>query len=843
MGLLLLIVIVGVAGTLLINNLDLNLHKDRIQQVVLDKTGRQLHINGEISASIFPWAGLSLSDVTLANAPEFGDQVFARVRSSDVKVELLPLIGGNLNVNLVELHGLELNLQKAADGRSNWEDLMSTTAVVESSSSDNVVQEVEAGAPLVAALSVGGLVVTDAKVQWQDLKAGNDLSLESFNLSTGVIQISQPFHFDTDFVVASSSIGIASDVVASGEINLNLNDNVYTLSGLQLSTDATGSALPIERLKATIGADLVTDLNAQTFDLTSFSADIAGLPLSGEIHGTQLMDYPAVFGDIKTATFDAAAILDQLGIVLPGSFDQQLLSQSLLSLRFQQSADRLMINDVFASTGGIELKGDFQLSNLAQSPVVSGSVISNSFVPLPWAESFGIKPADPTVLQKAQLSTAIRQSGQLLSLNDLEITLDDFAMQGNVEFNDINAAIPPVKFALHGSSINIDRYLPALEITEGEGAGDATAEATGDAPVADAASQTLIPVELLRQISIDGKLTLEQITASGITLEDIELPLTGRDGRVEVKEARAGLYSGNLFSTLTLDATAQQPLLTASANLNGVQAAPLLADYLKGDAPLSGTGVISIDLLSRGETLDGLLSRLSGAINTRFTDGALNGVNIGREVRRAQALLSGQQLSAVETDVKTDFTELSVSAEIADGVLQSDDLSFKSPLLRLSGAGAVNMAEQSIDYLLQVLVSPTTQGQGGKELAELKGLQLPVPIRGTFTDLSVDFSGMLIDGLKSDLLNQLRSRKDALLNQQKEAVAAKLKQEEAQLKAKAAQQRAAAEAELKQKAQAELQRAERNKQQLQEKLEKEKQQLQNKLENSLKKGLSDLLGD
>ncbi len=835
LGLIALVVVIGVVGALLIKNLDLNLHKDKIQQVVLDKTGRELQINGEISASIFPWVGLSLNDVTLANAANFSDSVFARVNSSDVKVELLPLIGGNLNVNLVELHGLELNLQKDADGRSNWEDLMSTTGVVETSGGDDVVHEVEAGAPIVAALSVGGLVVTDAKVTWQDLNEGSDVALDEFNLSTGVIQISKPFHFDTDFKVASDSIGIASEVVASGEINLNLNDNVYALSELELTTTAAGSALPLERLQATIGGDLITDLNAQTFDLTSFSGNIAGLPLTGEIHGTSLMDAPSLFGDLKSGVFDAAEILDQIGVELPEDFNRALLSESGFSVRFQQSEDQLLLNDVLASTGGVELNGDFQITNLAQSPVVSGTLSSNSFSPLAWAQTFGVQASDPLVLQNAQFTTAIRQSGQLLALNDLNFTLDDFTLQGNVEINDINATIPPIKFALQGSRINIDRYLPMAEITEGEAA---------PVPPADTSAAALIPVDLIRQLDIEGELTLEQLTASGITVENIVLPVIGRDGRLEVKEARAGLYSGTLFSTLSLDATAQEPLLTISTNVNGVQAEPLLADYLKSDAPLSGTGIISIDLLSRGETLDGLLSRASGAITTRFTDGALNGVNIGREVRRAQAVLTGQQLSAVEPEVKTDFTELSISAEIADGVLHSEDLSFKSPLMRLSGAGGVNMTEQTIDYLLQVLISTTTEGQGGKELSELNGLQLPVPIRGSFTDLSVDFTGMLVDGLKSDLLNQLRSRKDAMLNQQKEAVAAKLKQEEAAVKARVEKERAAAQQKLQEKRQAAVQKAEeKQQQQLQQQLEQEKEQLKNKLEKNLKKGLSNLLGE
>ncbi len=838
LGLIAVIAVVAIVGVVLIKNLDLNRHKDRIQQVVLDKTGRELQINGEISASFFPWVGLSLNDVSFANAPEFVGQVFAKVSSSDLRVQVLPLLSGDVNVNRVELHGLELTLQRDSDGKTNWDDLMSTTAVVETNNStDDVVQEVEAGAPVVAALSVGGLVISDARVHWSDQQAGNDVKLESFNLKTGGIRLAEPFDFETDFTVDSSSAGVAADVKASGNVTADLAGNIYTLSALQLETNASGAGLPLEQLQAVLAGDLIADLNAQTFDVTGLNLAVADVQFRGEVHGTGLADSPNIFGELQSDSFDAAALLQQLNIALPPAFDKSLLGDARVSARFQQSGDQLLINEFVTGTGGIELKGDLQVTNLARSPVLSGTVASNNFNPAPWAKSFGVEPSDPTVLKSATLATSVRQSGQLLSLNNIAVNLDDFNLQGNVEMTDINDVIPAVKFVLNGSEIDIDRYLPATaEVDQAASQVAKPAEPT-------ASTAPLFPVDLLRDMTVEGEVTLASLKASGVTVTDIVLPITALDGRLELKKARANLYSGTLSSSVALDATADEPLLTLSTNLNGVQAEPLLGDLLQGDAPLAGTGIVSIDLLSRGNSVDDLLSRSSGAVSTRFTDGAVNGINIGREVRRAQALIGGQQLSAVEPEVKTDFTELSVSAEITNGVLHSDDLSFKSPLLRLSGEGAVSLAEQNIDYLLQILVSATTEGQGGKDLADLNGLKLPVPLRGTFDELSLDFTGMLINGLKSDFANQLRSRKDALIDEQKAIAAQRLKQKEDELKARVQAEREAVEAKAQEQRKALAEKAREKEAELQRKLQAEKADLKNKLEDNLKKGLSDLLGN
>ena len=68
-------------------------------------------------------------------------------------------------------------------------------------------------------------------------------------------------------------------------------------------------------------------------------------------------------------------------------------------------------------------------------------------------------------------------------------------------------------------------------------------------------------------------------------------------------------------------------------------------------------------------------------------DGAVKGINLARTLRQAKAALSMKQdaVSRPTQAEKTDFSELSASARIADGVAHSDDLDIKSPFLRIGG--------------------------------------------------------------------------------------------------------------------------------------------------------------
>jgi AsmA protein len=138
-GFFVVVCMLVLAGLWFFSTLDLNLHKEKIQQLVFERTGRAMSIDGAIEAKLFPWIGLTLTDVSLANAEGFDAMPFASARASDVQLELLPLVSGTFNVKWVQFDGLRLNLQVDEDGVANWEDLLATTTVVETETSQTDV--------------------------------------------------------------------------------------------------------------------------------------------------------------------------------------------------------------------------------------------------------------------------------------------------------------------------------------------------------------------------------------------------------------------------------------------------------------------------------------------------------------------------------------------------------------------------------------------------------------------------------------------------------------------------------------------------------------------------------
>ena len=92
-------------------------------------------------------------------------------------------------------------------------------------------------------------------------------------------------------------------------------------------------------------------------------------------------------------------------------------------------------------------------------------------------------------------------------------------------------------------------------------------------------------------------------------------------------------------------------------------------------------------------------------------------------------ILAGWQESAEE---KTDFAALGASFKIAKGQAQTADLHLTGPLVRMTGAGVVDLPSQTLKFRVDPQVVASLEGQGGK--ADLAGLGVPIIIAGPWSE-------------------------------------------------------------------------------------------------------------
>ena len=147
-------------------------------------------------------------------------------------------------------------------------------------------------------------------------------------------------------------------------------------------------------------------------------------------------------------------------------------------------------------------------------------------------------------------------------------------------------------------------------------------------------------------------------------------------------------------------------------------------------------------------------------------DGAVKGLDLNsslREVRASVRRALGKETGTTVKSKKTDFSAMTASFTIRDGVLDNRDLALKSPLLRVAGAGSIDLVKGELDYGVKASVVASREGQGGQERADLLGITVPVKLYGPLSapQYSIDFAAMLTPETLQKALSDPKAAKDA----------------------------------------------------------------------------------
>jgi len=243
-------------------------------------------------------------------------------------------------------------------------------------------------------------------------------------------------------------------------------------------------------------------------------------------------------------------------------------------------------------------------------------------------------------------------------------------------------------------------------------------------------------------------------------------------GRLDVAPLSLNLYEGSASGSLMLNANGNQ--VAVKQNLAGIGIGPLLKDLADKDL-LEGRGNVALDVTSHGESVAAIKKALAGSASLSLKDGAIKGINLAQALRDIKGKLGSKQDSSQQAKAgeKTDFSELSASLKIAGGVAHNEDFSAKSPFLRLTGAGDIDIGGAQMNYLAKASVVASSAGQGGQGLEHLKGLTVPVRVSGPFESLSykLELGSLVGDAAKA----KVEEKKEEIKAKAQDQVKDKLK--------------------------------------------------------------------
>ena len=737
---------------------------ERILRLAADQvraaTGRELTIVGAATPSLWPALGASVEGIALSNADWASDSQMLSAKSARISVALWPLLSGDVQVTGLVLVAPKLSLEIAADGRRNWD--FAGAAPVPASGAAPSPESAAAPAPVPArggatrAFGIDRATLQSGELRFRDARGGRggrDIRLTALNAALTMPSPDETLELDGEAMWNGAPAAIAATLfspatlLAGEETELRL---ALSAAGATLDWDGT-VALPALGRAMPGGAMLRGALSA-TAPAPGPLLVALGLADVAAALPTQARTLTALTGradiDLGDDALDADITLTVSGAVAGEALD------AALDLRARGGADwarggPLTLTAALdaGDAGALSLDGvarDASGALFAGTMEASGAPRRLAALAGAGAALAGV-PADR--LREAALSGALRLTAEGLSLDDGTLAIDD--AEGKAHGGaDWSGARPAVRAALSFDALDLRPWMAAGP--------DGGAGAGARFPSTSGWSRDPIDLSALGALDLDVSLGAGPVRLAQGEIARLTLTAIVEAGAGALTIERAEMFGGVLSGRATARATREAAALTGEVSVSGMKLGPLLAAFeiterLEGTADFSASGEAT------GASVDALMRALSGEGRAEARDGAIIGIDLASAVRALIGAGAGGEAP------RTDFTALSASWTIAKGVLRNDDLRLAGPLLRVEGAGDVDLGARTLAYRVTPKAVATIKGQGGAQ--DLAGLAVPFNVRGPWAspaitpDLAAAARGLLTAprdaaGGAQDLLRQ-----------------------------------------------------------------------------------------
>lgn len=190
-GLLAVVVLVVVVLAAAPFFIPIETYKQQIAERTRDATGRELRIGGELGLSLLPRFELRAEDVAFANAPGAGEPDMATLKELVLRLQVLPLLVGEVKVDSFVLVEPVIHLEIDNKGRPNWQFDGAPGAKAEAAA-ETAEDEGRKG-PGLAELSLGDVRLDNGLVTYRDARSGQAMEISAINMTVSLPDLASPF--------------------------------------------------------------------------------------------------------------------------------------------------------------------------------------------------------------------------------------------------------------------------------------------------------------------------------------------------------------------------------------------------------------------------------------------------------------------------------------------------------------------------------------------------------------------------------------------------------------------------------------------------------------------------
>ena len=562
---------------------DWNQYKTTIAEEAEKATGRKLTVAGDVSLSLLPSPALSAEQVSLANVEGGSRPEMLVLDALQIKVALLPLLGGRVQVESVSLVKPQILLEVLPDGRSNWVfENGAPEAEAPASESDQASESAEPAGDSDEdfTVQVDNFVVEQGSLVYRDAVSGREERVEAIDARIVAESLRGPF-------------------AVQGEM---------TSHGVRGRIDATLGQLPKAGATTFNITFSLPDAVAEAQLTGTFSRHPDSFELRGKLKGqgenlASLIDAVAKqAGDLPAAlanpfTLDGAIEADDLhftaqevrfGLGKTGiEGDVSVTLGPPTDLRLKVSASRLDLDELLAEASPAssakpaesdsESEAEQAPTEAKHAPPAENQVVSAETIALPEDLQGTVDLSIGALVLRGQVIRQVRLSAQMAE-GQLRLERALALLPGGSDVSISGSAVqseqgPRFQGRLEGASDNLRSVMEWL-----------------GAPVAG------VPADRLRKMSVTSRIdaTPNQLSFSEL---DLRLDLSRLAGGVVVAlRERPGLGIGLALDTLNLDA--YLPRGSAAGNAaaaeatasNDQEAQPSGTEQASGSEQVDGDG-------------------------------------------------------------------------------------------------------------------------------------------------------------------------------------------------------------------------------------------------------------
>jgi len=705
---------------------DANNYKPQIIEQVEKATGRTFNIDGDINLSVFPWVGLKVERVSLGNEKGFKAEQFAAIRQLDVKVNVLPLLKKEVEINTIRLHGLNVSLEVAKNSANNWSSLAQTEAATESAMESEATaaekaqqpaEEKEGALPL-QSLRVEGFEFVDAMIRYDDRSSNTSATVSELNLTTSAIAFDEPIDVTFGARIENSQPAIDTRLEMSTQLTFDKELTTYTLRDLVFTIIANANEFIPQQEKIEVRSSIDVSMDEQRVVLKQLQLSALGTTTLADIKVTQFMQDPIILGDIEVQSFNAREVAKRVAVELPVMARANALHHVAIKAKIKLHGQKLQANDF----------------NLA----LDDSILSG------WLHVIDIG--------KQQLR--------------YDLSFDQL---------NINDYMPPVVEAAEKPGVVAGAgALPGAAV---EGA------ATGDEKIE-------LPVEMMRNLDVQGDLKIASLTAKEYQIKQFLMTTRAHGGIIDIKPLAMQLLQGQVNSAVNVNVQKEKPAYAIDLRVNQVQAGPVVDPFLvdiMGDKPMTMEGAVNIamDVKTVGETVNQLKQASKGQLVLDMKETAVNGFDPEFYMRSSVADYVDSKGFGMSKTIMgnyrprevTVFDKIHSTVKLADGKARTDDFLMSAERVQVTVKGHVDIMQDTVD-----VVSSVALPRGKTAVEKILDKPIFVRVHGPFDALQYDLD---TDRLKKSTTDVLESQAKAKIDAEKQRLKDKAEAEKQRLKDKA----------------------------------------------------------